>query len=400
MKIAIIKPDYRLIGGFEIVVDRIIEGLQNLNHEVDYLKVDMIAQREDIGSIKISSEMYNQNPEFFRYVLSINEFRRLDLSAYDIVLCTQPPSFAVNHPKVVVLFYHHLKIYYDLKDVFIQCGLVNEELHEKTTEIVREIDKYYLTDDKHYLAGSEHVANRLRDFNGINRNLSVFAAGINEEYYNYSGEISYNDPICVGRHEFPKRPELFIHAMKHVDGINGRVIGTGGKTEDLKLIDKYLTYIHNNQHEIEDEVLWKKLMFNLKNVKKDIRKFEKLTSNITFTGRTSDEQLIEEYASSMCVVCPSFEEDYGLTAIEAMAFHKPVIACKDGGGYKEFIEDGVNGFVVEPTGEAIAKAINYFKNNPDKLKIMGENAYEFSRKYSWDNSIKDLNSKLVEILNS
>ena len=64
--------------------------------------------------IQIPEEIYNQNDEFFRYTMSIQEYEKLDLSAYDMVMATQPPSFAVNHPNVVVLFYHHLKIFYDM----------------------------------------------------------------------------------------------------------------------------------------------------------------------------------------------------------------------------------------------------------------------------------------------
>ena len=59
------------------------------------------------------------------------------------------------------------------------------------------------------------MAYRLRHYSGITGHIDVFAAGISDELYNYDGDLSYGSPICVGRHEFPKRPELFIHAMKH-----------------------------------------------------------------------------------------------------------------------------------------------------------------------------------------
>ena len=75
---------------------------------------------------------------------------------------------------------------------------------------------------------------------------------------------------------------------------------------------------------------------------------------VKFLGRMSSDDLLHEYASALCVVCPAFDEDYGLTCLEAMALGKPVIACADGGGYVELIEDGVDGFLVEATGPAIA----------------------------------------------
>lgn len=393
MRIAIVKPDYKIIGGFEIVLDKIIQGLKNESYQVDYIKVDMTNQEKSIGNIKIPEKVYNENQEFFRYVISIDKFRKLDLKSYDLVIATQPPSFAVNHNNVVCLFYHHHKIYYDLYDVFMEINEKNRLINEKAMTIIRDIDSLYLDEDKIYLAGSKHIANRLEKFNGIKKNKFVFEAGIDDAYYNYTGPINYNSPICVGRHEFPKRPELFIHAMKHLEGIEGYLIGTGGQTNSLIKLDKYLTHLHYMNRDIDDEYLWKKLKID--NIRES---YKSEITNVRFMGRLSKESLIEEYANALCVVCPAYEEDYGLTAIEAMAFQKPVIACDDGGGYTEFIKDGYNGFVVHPTGEAIAEKIKYLKANPEILYSMGKNAYEFSRKYSWKNSIKSFNTIITNAI--
>lgn len=394
MNIAIVKPDYRIIGGFEIVVERIIKGLKKYGHKVDLIKVDMVDRRYKLGNINIPENIYNQNEEFFRYAMSIQEYQKLNLDNYDIVIPTQPPSYAINHPKIVVLFYHHLKIYYDLYEAYMDTMSKNNELDAKTKEFVREIDSQYINNDKHYLAGSRHVANRLKNYNHIREeNIEIFEAGIDDKIYSYDGKIEFKQPICVGRHEFPKRPELFIHAMKYLTDIEGRVVGIGGKTEDLKKIDKYLQKAYTNNIKINDEELWKKTIFNTNKLKVD----DNIKSNVIFTGRVSEKELIKEYADALCVVCPSYEEDYGLTAIEAMALGKPIIACSDGGGYKEFIEDGKNGFIVEPTGQAIAEKVRYLNENRDILKQMSQNAYEFSRKYNWDRIISKLNDYLQNI---
>ncbi len=400
MKLAVVKPDYNIYGGFEVVVDKIIHGLQDIGYTVDYIKVDMTKPRYSLDSLNIPPDIYYQNQEFFRYILSIQEFEKLDLSLYDIVITTQPPSFAINHRNVICLFYHHIKIYYDLYEVYLECGFEQKSIHERAKNIIREIDNYYITNNKYYLAGSKHVASRLIKYNNIDiNNISIFTAGIDDDFYNYNGPINYEYPVCVGRHEFPKRPELFIKAMKHIKETKGRLIGQGGRTEDLKKIDKYLSLIKESSlNNIDGEYLWKKVMFNLQSLLEENKSYGSTNTNVIFTGRVSKKQLIKEYANALCVVCPSYEEDYGLTAIEAMAFRKPVIACKDGGGYLEFIKDGKNGFIVEPTGEAIAEKIKYLKDNPDKLREMGQNAFEFSRKYSWDNAIKSLNNAIQRFI--
>jgi glycosyltransferase involved in cell wall biosynthesis len=109
-------------------------------------------------------------------------------------------------------------------------------------------------------------------------------------------------------------------------------------------------------------------------------------SNVSFYGFVPRQDLIKAYQGALCVVCPAFGEDFGLTALEAMALRKPVIVCRDGGGYVELVEDGVNGFIVEPTGEAIADAIRHLAEDLDLAKRMGEAGYQRSRKFSWENA--------------
>jgi glycosyltransferase involved in cell wall biosynthesis len=54
------------------------------------------------------------------------------------------------------------------------------------------------------------------------------------------------------------------------------------------------------------------------------------TSNIEFCGRVSDDDLLELYARCRAFLIPG-EEDFGITAVEALASGKPVIALARGG---------------------------------------------------------------------
>jgi glycosyltransferase involved in cell wall biosynthesis len=60
-----------------------------------------------------------------------------------------------------------------------------------------------------------------------------------------------------------------------------------------------------------------------------------------FLGRVSDEELVELYASARAVVMPGMEE-FGITAVEAQAAGRPVIAAAAGGALETVI-DGVTG---------------------------------------------------------
>jgi glycosyltransferase involved in cell wall biosynthesis len=115
---------------------------------------------------------------------------------------------------------------------------------------------------------------------------------------------------------------------------------------------------------------------------------------VTFLGRLAKEEVLREYASALCVVCPAFDEDYGLTCLEAMALGKPVIACVDGGGYVELIEDGFDGFLVEATGPAIAAAIERLKD-PAFAREMGARGREKARAYTWSKAIDHVERALL-----
>lgn len=366
-------------------------------HNVEVVYVDATERGLSYIPFPIRAQDYEQNFEFFNYINYFWRYLRMDLSKYDTVISTQPPSFAIQHPRHIALFYHHSKIHYDLSELIQEVGL-DKPFHKKVQEVLREIDSLSLAKVSTILAGSKTIKKRIAQFNGLHSNVDLFYAGIDNEIYNYDGPIAYQSPIVVGRHEFPKRPELFVKAMKKIPSIQGRVIGEGGRTDDLKKIDQLLTFADNRNIEIPDDVVWKRLSngFFQQEQRELLQKSQKshLKSNVVFTGRVSKQQLFKEYANALCVVCPAYEEDYGLTAIEAMSFKKPVIACTDGGGYAELIKDGVNGFLVEPTSEAIANAIQRLANDPERVKRMGNNAYETSRSYSWKNAM----NKITEII--
>jgi glycosyltransferase involved in cell wall biosynthesis len=65
-----------------------------------------------------------------------------------------------------------------------------------------------------------------------------------------------------------------------------------------------------------------------------------------------------EMREAMCVLLPSRREGYGMVVVEAAAKGTPsVVVAGEDNAATELIEEGVNGYVVEPTAEALAAAI-------------------------------------------
>ena len=400
MKIAIAKPDFHAAGGFEIVVERLASGLRDRGHQVDLVQVDADASPVSDLAVSVEPSHVALFRDFFFHLNMVARFEKLDLAGYEVVLCTQPASWAVRHAKKVVLFYHHTRTFYDLFEAIEGIRGHDVALHHLAAFIVRDVDGFFLTRETPILAGSGRVKQRLADHNGLDANVEVFSAGIDDLFLNYNGPVSFGSPLCIGRHEFPKRTELFLHAMAHVADLEGRVLGWGSFTDRLQALDGWLRLQHfeppsgmvptRSGCHLDDDRLWRDVAIHHPidglQMASAAASERGLRPRVKFLGRASMDDLVREYASALCVVCPAFDEDYGLTCLEAMAFGKPVIACVDGGGYVELIDDGVDGFLVEATGPAIAGAIERLKD-PALARAMGARGREKARAYTWPKAI-------------
>src|SRR5712691_8853925 len=111
---------------------------------------------------------------------------------------------------------------------------------------------------------------------------------------------------------------------------------------------------------------------------------------ITFAGAVAEQRLIELYAGALGVVFPPFDEDYGYVTLEAFLARKPVVTTIDAGGPLEFVEDGVTGFVVDPTPEAIGGAIARLASDAALAQSLGDAGYERARAITWDGVVDRL----------
>jgi|GEM_PF-1982023 len=76
----------------------------------------------------------------------------------------------------------------------------------------------------------------------------------------------------------------------------------------------------------------------------------------------------------VCVVPSTYAEGFGIVAIEALRYKKPVVAAATG-GLKEVIVDGETGFVVPPNDvAALSDAILKLLRSPTLRQQMGENS--------------------------
>jgi glycosyltransferase involved in cell wall biosynthesis len=93
---------------------------------------------------------------------------------------------------------------------------------------------------------------------------------------------------------------------------------------------------------------------------------------VTITGAISNAQMFDILEVADLVVVPSRFEGFGLTALEAMALGRPVIATT-AGGLPEVIVHGETGWLVPPQDPGqLARAIAYLSDNPSLRDLFGK----------------------------
>lgn len=145
--------------------------------------------------------------------------------------------------------------------------------------------------------------------------------------------------VYVGRLSEEKGIKTLIEAMKSINGIKLRIVGTGPLENELK--------------EIKDQL-------NLENVE--------------FLGFKIGDELKTIVSNSMFTVVPSeWYENCPMTVIESMAYGKAVLGS-DSGGIPELIRNNETGLIFK-TGDKndLIDKIQYLIENPDRVKTMGIN---------------------------
>ena len=122
-----------------------------------------------------------------------------------------------------------------------------------------------------------------------------------------------------------------------------------------------------------------------------------LQSAVRFVSGISNREMVEHYATSSLVVCPSLYEGFGLPAGEAMACGVPVISS-NGGALPEVVGDA--GIVV-PAGDsgALARSIDKLLIDAalrESLGIAGRQRIE--EKFSWQVAARHLVAYYREII--
>jgi glycosyltransferase involved in cell wall biosynthesis len=384
VRVAFVKPDHGGIGGFERLAERCRSRLAERGIDVSLVTFDARTRVDRLHGIRIDDGTRDWHDEYFLYLAATARLDRLDLSGFDVVVTSQPPSFLVRHPRVVALTYHQARVFYDLADEFTAAGFARPGVHAAATEQVRALDRRRIAGVHAWLTGSDEVAGRLRRWWDIEGTTPFRASAETAPVSDVDGYDPSGPAVCVSRHEWPKRTELAAQASA-VGAGRWELVGGGSRLGWVRHLLERWSADPETAREDGPEATWRNrgAWLLASGERPDTSApSEHLHGRVRLHGEVDDATRDDAYRRAGVVVAPAFCEDYGLTVLEAFAHGRPVVVCDDGGGLVELAQDTGAAVVVEPSAPAIAAAVAELRDDPGRAREMAAAALEHAHRRS------------------
>lgn len=212
----------------------------------------------------------------------------------------------------------------------------------------------YLQKCQHVILPSESMKEIVVRKYGLKDRYSVIPTGINLEAFRRAegtslrAEQGWQDGlilISVGRLSPEKNWDTLLHAFAkiHHDRANARLVlvGDGPARQSLE-----------TQAEELGIAQW-----------------------VTFTGALAFDEVPRYLKAADAFAFASATETQGLVTIEAMAAGLPIVAV-DGGGTRDIVEHGKQGFLVDNDPDALADGLQRLLSDPEQMKRFSQNALE------------------------
>ena len=218
----------------------------------------------------------------------------------------------------------------------------------------------YFSNSEKIISVSNYLEKGLKSYLPLLTNSKVVHHGINPEIFN----IESIDNLKLERDQFLKANGLLG---------NEKIILCSARLAAGKGQDSIIKALANLGNIAENAVLIFAGSGPEENSLKEYVSHLGVADKVKFVGSLARSELIKLYAYCDLFVMLSRRkgETFGIVFIEAMALGKPVIGTNIG-GIPEVIEDGVNGFLVEPDDiESISSRIESLLNDRSLRLAMG-----------------------------
>ena len=209
-----------------------------------------------------------------------------------------------------------------------------------------------------------------------------------------------------------KAKKIFVLSSDFKDkllawGFQGEVV-VATTTVDAKLFKKRMVLKEDNSNQDTLKILFLSRLIKGKGVYETIKAFEslrndkvniqliiagsgeeseaikslvRLKDNIILTGHVEGQEKIELYKNCTLYCLPSYSEGLPTSVLEAMSFGKPVITTPVG-GLKNFFQDGVMGFFVQPKdSDDLESKLRILLKDQDLRKKIGKFNFDYAHQH-------------------
>src|ERR1700730_2350997 len=381
MKIAILAPSPVpfSVGGAETLGRCLHQEInQSSDHQAELIKLPSLEH------------------SFWDIIDSYEQFSKLDLTHFDLVISGKYPAWMTEHPNHVCYMLHRLRGFYDcfhflnlpdrgeaeerylgtFRALLLKARSQRIPIADVFTSLRAIRQRDYLPEEIFQFPGSfcrdlvrffDDVAlqqDRIKRFAAISRTVAArkdyFPKGVVPRVIYPPSNMKdfgcerFDYVFTASRLDAPKRIDLAIKAMKFVkSNIELRICGEGPEKARLQEL-----------------------------ARNDAR--------IRFLGYRSDASLINDYGNAAAIIFTPYDEDYGLITVEAMMSRTPVITTTDAGGPNEFVIDGENGFCVAPDPEKIAERIEWIAQHRDAARVLGNLGRQRVQPITWNRTVSRL----------
>ena len=324
MKIALCSSLVPFInGGARNIVEWLKSLLEEHGHQVEIVYLPEV-----------------DSPELlFRQMMA---FRWVDLEMADRIICFRPEAHLIPHRHKILWFIHHIRAFYDLWDSPYR-GFPDDLKHRGIRDALRRVDGAGLREAKAIFTNSRVVSDRLKHFNQIDSEI-LYPPVFQSERFRCAG---FNDEIvCICRVEHHKRQHLLVEALQHTQTpVRLRLSGASAGADYPRDLSQRISELG-------------------------------LTDRVSLDNRwISEEEKVAQLAHCLAAAyLPLDEDSYGYPSVEASHASKPILTTSDSGGVLELVQDGMNGYITEPSPEALADAMDRLYLDRTKTEAMGISA--------------------------
>lgn len=332
MKIAIFHDYFGSIGGGEKLVIEIAKALNadiittTLNKEnirrMEAERINFICLGE---AIKIP---------LLKQVHSSYKFARCNFPHYDsYIFSGNWAIFAAKRHKPNLWYCHTpVRMFYESYDFFkSKCSWWKKPIFILWVKIHKKFVEEYINYVDKIITNSKNCKERIKKFH--NRDAKIIYPPILTSRYIFK---KFGDFwLSVNRIYPHKRIELQIETFRNLPNEKLYIVGGYAKGDHIKKYSKNL--------------------------------LSNLSSNVIFLGEVDENDLVRLYGNCKGFITTAFDEDFGMTPLEAMSAGKPVVAVNEG-GYKESVINNKTGKLVSADVEPLINAIKDISKNPKKYK--------------------------------